>query len=77
METKEAAFHDAVGLPLEARVVAALAQAGLAGQALAQRIVLQSFEEQVGRVTASSSVSTSLCSADGTMDIVLKGKQRR
>ena len=50
METKEPAFHDALGLPLEGRVVAALAQAGLAGEALAQRIVLQSFEEKVRRM---------------------------
>jgi glycerophosphoryl diester phosphodiesterase len=50
VETKEPAFHDAVGLPLEGRVVAALAQAGLEGTVLAQRIVLQSFEKQVGRL---------------------------
>lgn len=50
LETKEPSFHDAKGLPLEAAVVAELTAAGFKGDMLAQRIVLQSFEEQVGWV---------------------------
>lgn len=46
LETKEPGFHDAKGLPLEARAVDALMEAGFK-DLLDRHIVLQSFEEPV------------------------------